>query len=73
MDNVDTDFSNPNKIFCRRTRCRSFLAKIVEDGQAIEIQNVRVWHIAILICCQCFKPYRFQPKTLTDLISLEAL
>ncbi len=69
-----TETRNPNEIFCRRLRCRCFLGELVEDGQAISIGNVRVWHVAVLTCSQCFKPYRFQPKTLTeDLFSLETL
>ncbi len=70
--NVDTKSNNPNEIYCRRLRCRCLLGEIVEEQQAIQIGNVRIFHVAVLICSQCFKPFRFCPKNL-DLLSLEEL
>ncbi len=70
--NVDTNLRNPNEIYCGKLRCRQFLGEIIEDGQAFEVGNVRLWIESPLTCSQCNKPFRFCPKTL-DLISLEEL
>ncbi len=69
-----TETTNPNEIFCRRIRCRSFLGEIVEDGQALEVGNLRLWVESPLTCSQCDKPFRFTPTTLTeDLFTLDEL
>ena len=69
---VDTDLEK-NEIFCKRVRCSRFIGTIVEDGQAIEIGNVRIFNVAVLICV-CCKPYRFEAKRLdTDLIDTYTL
>jgi hypothetical protein len=67
---VDT---NPNEIYCRRSRCCCLLGEIVEDGQALEVGNVRLWIESPLTCSQCDKPFRFTPTTLNDLLTLDDL
>jgi hypothetical protein len=74
--NVEPELSNTTQMKCKRARCREIdlvLGKIVEDGQALEIGNVRIWHIVRFSCTNCHAVYRFEPKTLNDLISLDDL
>jgi hypothetical protein len=66
--------TNPNEIYCRRSHCRCLLGKIIFEGQAFEMGNVRLWIESPLTCSQCDKPFRFMPKPIdNDLFSLETL
>ena len=64
--NVEPEL-NTKQIKCKRARCREIdllIGTIIEDGQAIEIGNVRIWHEAVLCCSNCHRVYRFEPKNL---------
>lgn len=74
--NVEPELSSRSQMKCKRARCREIdlvLGELVEEGQAIQIGNVRIWHIVRFSCTNCHKVYRFEPKPLNDLISTEEL
>ncbi len=72
--NMNEVGTNKDEIYCRRLRCRCVLGKIIFDGQALQMGNVRLWIESPLTCSQCDKPFRFIPKTLTeDLFTLDEL
>jgi hypothetical protein len=68
--NVGTD----KNVICRRLSCRCVLGKIIFDGAAFEMGHVRLWIESPLTCSLCEKPFRFQPKPMTDdLFTLDEL
>ncbi len=74
--NVAPELTNTTQMKCKRARCREqnlVLGEIVEDGQALAVGNIFIWHIVRFSCSNCQKVYRFEPKTLNDLISLDDL
>jgi nitrate/TMAO reductase-like tetraheme cytochrome c subunit len=74
--NVAPELTNTTQFKCRRARCREqnlVLGEIVEENQAIEFGNVRIWHIVRFSCSNCHKSYRFEPAPLNDLIPLDVL
>lgn len=58
---VDTESRPKSEVYCTRKRCAKFLGEVVEEGQAIEIGNAKVWHTVTLCCVHCNRPFRFEP------------
>ncbi len=76
MENVAPELANTNQMKCKRARCKEIdlvLGEIQEQGQCIQIGNIRIWHIVRFSCTNCHKVYRFEPAPLNDLIPLDVL
>jgi hypothetical protein len=71
--NVGTNLSNANEIYCRKLRCRQLLGEIQDDGQCFSAGGVKLWCEMVLTCSRCNARFRFIPKPLNDLISLDDL
>jgi hypothetical protein len=73
---VAPELANTTQMKCKRARCKEIdlvLGEIVEDGQALKVGNIFIYHIVRFSCTNCHKVYRFQPSPLNDLIPLDVL
>jgi hypothetical protein len=74
--NVEPELTNTTQMKCKRARCKEIdltFGEIVQDGQALKVGNLLIWHIVRFSCSNCHKVYRFEPAPLNDLIPLDVL